>query len=373
MIYLDCAATSLQKPVSVRTALVNAMNTMASPGRGGHRPAMLAADAVLECREEISALFNVDDPEKVVFTSNATHALNIAIRTLVKRGDRVVVSGYEHNAVTRPLYAIGADVRVAACPLFDCEAAVNAFAQELPHAKCAICTHISNVFGFILPVERISALCRSHGVPLIVDASQSAGAMNIDFSALSAQYMAMPGHKALLGPQGTGVLICKDSASPLLAGGTGSDSMLQDMPDYLPDRLEAGTHNVAGIAGLRAGVRYVRSRGVATISAYDRHLMTMAAGILGRSNRLHLFSAENPKNQAGVLSLVAKGIDSTLLAERLGDRGIAVRAGLHCAPSAHRSAGTIDGGTVRLSFSVFNTETEVRKASMTLLEIIKKM
>ena len=257
MIYLDSAATSLLKPDGVAYAVTEAICTMASPGRGAYAPAMRAADVCYDCREALARLFNVPQPEKIVFTLNATHALNIAIRSLVREGTRVLISGYEHNSVTRPLRAAGAAVTAVRTPAFDADAFLQEFACALPGAECAVFTQVSNVFGFILPVGELAAMCRRRGVPFIIDASQSAGALDVDFSSLGADFIAMPGHKGLMGPQGTGVLICKNEAQPLLYGGSGSESRLQHMPDYLPDRLEAGTHNVAGIAGLGEGVKYI--------------------------------------------------------------------------------------------------------------------
>ena len=181
MIYLDCAATSLQKPKAVALSSCRAIRALASPGRGSHIPAMRAADCVFDCREMLAGFFNVPEPENVIFTFNATHALNIAIHSLVSAGDKVVVSGYEHNAVIRPLNELGAELLVAASPLFDRDAAVAAFAEKLEGAQCAVCTHVSNVFGFVLPVEEIAEICRERGVPLIVDASQSAGVLPINF------------------------------------------------------------------------------------------------------------------------------------------------------------------------------------------------
>ena len=200
MIYLDSAATSLLKPPSVAHAASMAIRTMASPGRGGHSAAMRAADTVFACRSAVAALFHVPEPERVVFTMNATHALDIAIHSLVSPGDPVVISGYEHNSVTRPLYALGAQVRVAASPLFDPAAAVDAFRRALPGARAAVCTMVSNVFGYLLPVQEIAELCAAARVPLIVDASQAAGCVALDASALGAAFVAMPGHKGLLGP-----------------------------------------------------------------------------------------------------------------------------------------------------------------------------
>ena len=371
MIYLDSAATTLQKPAAVARASAWAINHLASPGRGGHRPAMAAADTAFACREEAANLFHVSEPERVVFTFNATHGLNIAIRTLIKPGSRVVISGYEHNAVTRPLHAIpDVEIRVARSPLFDGAAALEAFRRELDQgADAAVCTHVSNVFGFILPVEEIAALCRDRGIPLIVDASQSAGCLPLDFEALGAAFAAMPGHKGLYGPQGTGLLLCGMDPEPLLWGGTGSESRLQSMPAFLPDRLEAGTHNVAGIAGLLEGLRFVRRRGVENIAAQESLLVRRLGEGRGEIPGARVFLAQNPLEQAGVLSFQLSGWDCEALGEELGTRGFALRAGLHCAPLAHESAGTLEQGTVRAGLSVFNTHREVEQLLRTLAKL----
>ena len=252
MIYLDSAATTFQKPPEVAAAMERALAVMSSPGRGGYPEAMAAAETAFACRSELAELFGLRDAERVVFTMNATHALNIAIKSLVSPGGRAVISGYEHNAVTRPLAALGAETAVAAGPLFRPEAVTAAFDRLItPETQVVICCHVSNVFGFIQPVEAVAALCRSRGVPLIIDASQSAGVLSLDMDALGAAFIAMPGHKGLYGPQGTGVLLCGEHVPvrPLMEGGTGSMSLRQEMPDFLPDRLEAGTHNMPGIAG----------------------------------------------------------------------------------------------------------------------------
>lgn len=364
MIYLDSAATTLQKPAGVAQASAWAINRLASPGRGGHRPAMAAADTAFACREAASRLFHVDGAEKVVFTFNATHGLNIAIKSLARPGSRVVVSGYEHNAVTRPLEALGAKIAVAAAPLFDSKAVTDAFDRlVVPGTDAVVCSHVSNVFGFIQPVEEIAAICRSRGVPFIVDASQSAGVLPLDMEALGAAFVAMPGHKGLYGPQGTGALLCREDVltRPLLEGGTGSQSIQQRMPDFLPDRLEAGTLNMPGIAGLLAGIRYVRRGGLEKILAHEKHLTQMAVQGLETLPGLRLFVSPGLRNQTGVLSLTAEGVDVENMGSALAERGIAVRAGIHCAPYAHRTVGTLDTGTVRISFSDFNTPEEVAR------------
>ena len=375
MIYLDSAATTLHKPPSVPRAAAWAMTHLASPGRGGHRPAVAAGETAFRCRQAAAELFGVSDPERVVFTSNATHALNIAIRTLVGPGDRVAVSGWEHNAVTRPLHALGAEVAAARAPLFDRRGQLDAFARALEgDVKAAVCTHVSNVFGFVLPVEEIAALCRRRGVPFVLDASQSAGCLPVSLEELGAAFAAMPGHKGLYGPQGTGLLLCGEGRLPeaLLAGGTGSLSALQTMPDFLPDRLEAGTHNIPGIAGLLEGLRYVKARGPEHILRHERALIRRAARRLSALEGVEVFAAPDPADQAGVLSFRVAGRDCEELGEALGRAGVAVRAGLHCAPEAHRSAGTLETGTLRLSVSAFNVPAEIDRAAEVLARLLRR-
>lgn len=345
MIYLDNGATSFYKPQAVYRAVARALRTCANPGRGGYEAAMNAARQVYHCREEASTLFDCQ-PEQVALTTSCTHGLNIAIRSLVKPGDRVVVSGFEHNAVTRPLHALGAEIAVAGRRLFDWEDTLEEFSKALKNgAKAAVFTHVSNVFGYILPVEELAAMCRARDVPFIIDAAQSAGSLPVKLNDLGAAFIAMPGHKGLLGPQGTGLLLCAKTAQPLLYGGTGSASIVQEMPEELPERLEAGTLNVPGIAGLAEGLRHLNRVGVETV--FHREHAQLQRCIRGLKRRgFRVFSGQH---QAATLSFLP-GMDCEEAAQLLAQQGIAVRAGLHCAPYAHESAGTLDTGTVRLSF-----------------------
>lgn len=374
MIYLDSAATTLQKPPSVARATAHAIDHLASPGRGGHRPAMAAADTAFACREEAAALFHVPSADQVVFTFNATHGLNIAIKTLIHPGDRVAISGYEHNAVTRPLHAIpGVELLVARSPLFDRQGMIDSFRRCLDQgADAAVCTHVSNVFGFILPIQEIAELCRQREVPLIVDASQSAGVLPLDVQELGAAFVAMPGHKGLYGPQGTGLLLCNCDPTPILEGGTGSESLKQAMPQFLPDRLEAGTHNIAGVAGLLEGLRFLRCRDVRWIAGHESRLIQRMGAGLSRLPGVEVFQASVPKVQSGVLSFRIKGKDCEDVGEALGDRGFALRAGLHCAPEAHRTAGTLETGTVRASVSAFNTEMEIDRFLRAVGDMVRR-
>ena len=373
MIYLDSAATTFQKPPSVTAAMQDALLTMSSPGRGGYPAAMKAAETAFQCRSELAELFGVGNPERVVFTSSATHGLNIAIKSLVPPGGKAVVSGYEHNAVTRPLTALGAEVSAAEAPLFRQSEVAAAFDRLIvPGTDAVICNHISNVFGFIQPVEAIAAMCRERGVPFIIDASQSAGVLPLNLDRLEAAFIAMPGHKGLYGPQGTGVLLCGENipVRTLLEGGTGSLSMQQEMPDFLPDRLEAGTHNMPGIAGLLAGVRFVKQRGMANILDHERHLTLLAAEGIRMLPGAKVLAMPGLREQAGVLSFVPLKKDVEEVGTRLAEQGIAVRTGLHCAPFAHKSAGTLDTGTVRVSFSDFNTRLEVYRLLAVLHDLL---
>ena len=345
MIYLDNGATSFHKPAQVRRAMLDAMDCCANPGRGGYRAAMEAANRVFRCRETAGELFGCE-PDQVVFTSNCTHGLNIAIRTLVGPGSRVAVSGFEHNAVTRPLHGLGAEIIVAGRKLFDWEDTLAEFEAALDRGvDAAVFTHVSNVFGYILPVEQMAQLCRRRGVPFIVDAAQSAGILPVSLSDWGADFVAMPGHKGLLGPQGTGLLLCRKMPKPLLMGGTGSESRNQDMPDFTPDRAEAGTLNVPGIAGLGAGMRWLQQTGLERIFNREQNAAKHCAEALERMG-MKVFHGPH---QAGTVSFVP-GCDCEEAAGILAKCGIAVRAGLHCAPYAHESAGTLDTGTVRVSF-----------------------
>ncbi len=355
--YLDNAATTLHKPPEVWPAMQKALETCGGAGRGGHAAAQEAAETLFYCREEAAKLFRMSGSERVILTCNATHALNIAIKGLARPGKKVLISGFEHNAVVRPLKSLerlGVQTVTLVTPLFDPEAVFHKFSDALTgDVGLCVCTHMSNVFGFILPVERISALCEKKGVPMIVDASQSAGLMPINGDLYP--YWCMPGHKSLYGPQGTGLLLVPPGGMlpPLLEGGTGGDSRSHIMPEYLPDRLEAGTHNAPGAAGLAAGLRFVQKNGY----DYTDSLLKKAIDSVSAIKGVRVFS--RPACQKALFSFTVDGKDSETVASALSDRDIAVRGGLHCAPLAHTTAGTEALGTVRAAFSYTNKERDI--------------
>ena len=367
MIYLDSGATSFRKPPAVARAMAWAVENCANPGRGGHQPAMAAAEAVFRCRKEAGLLFSLP-PEQVVFTVNCTQGLNMAIRTLVGPGDRVLISGFEHNAVTRPLYALGAEVLVAGRRLFDWEDTLEDWENNLKKGpKAAVFTQVSNVFGYILPTRQMAELCRKYKVPFVIDAAQGAGTLDLSMEELGADFAAMPGHKGLLGPQGTGLLLCGRTPAPLLYGGTGSLSREQEMPEFLPDRAEAGTLNVPGICGLLAGIRFVRKTGPGKLLAREAAQARRAGrGLQKLGCRVFI-----GPHQAGTVSFVTGDCERT--ARYLGTMGICTRAGLHCAPLAHESAGTIETGTVRVSYGMDASEGQTAALLRALGRLPRKL
>lgn len=364
MIYLDNGATSFPKPPAVNLAMLEAMDRCGNPGRGGYPLAMHGAQVVYRCRKRVAEFFECE-PEQVVFTSNCTQGLNMAIRTLFKPGDRVVISGFEHNAVSRPLHGLGCEMIVAGRKLFDWSDTLTEFKKALDSGVSgAVFTHVSNVFGYILPVAEMAKMCREKKVPFIIDAAQSAGHLKLSMRELGADFIAMPGHKGLLGPMGTGVLLCGRLPEPLVMGGTGSESKNQNMPEFLPDRGEAGTVNVPGIAGLDAGIGYLQKHNVKNIEKREQECAFRCAKELEKLG-FRVFYGEH---QAGTVSFLP-GVDCEEGAAFFSRKGIAVRAGLHCAPLAHESAGTLDTGTIRVSFGADANPTQV----MAFLRVASKL
>lgn len=365
-IYLDNAATSHPKPESVYLAVMHAMRHIgASPGRGGHRRSLDASRLLFQAREAIASLLSIPDSSRIIFTHSATEALNLALQGVLLPGDHVVTTAMEHNSLLRPLYLLrqrGVDLTVvpaAGDGLVDPDAVRAALR---PNTRMIAAGHVSNVCGAIQPVARLAAIARGAGALFLMDAAQSAGSLPIDVTGLGVDLLAAPGHKGLLGPQGTGFLYVAEGVGirPLLAGGTGSSSSSEDQPDVLPEGFEAGTHNLPGIAGLLAGVEFVLAQGVEAIGRREREHVAEIARRLAALPALTIHGPSLPAQRSGLLSFTVEGMDASSLAFMLDQRfDIAVRAGLHCAPQAHRSLGTYPAGTVRVSPGWFTTNDEI--------------
>ena len=379
MIYLDNAATTAIKPVSVRHAMQEAMtNYSANPGRGGYALSMDTAEMVYGCRERAARMFGLGQAEGVVFTQNCTHALNFAIKGLMPAGGKAVVSSLEHNAVMRPLTAMrqqGVRTDTAEVIFGDDDATFRSFERLIDaDTNVVICTHASNVCGLVLPIGRIGRLCRQRGIPFIVDAAQSAGMIPIDMTQMCIDCLCMPGHKGLYGPPGTGMLLTgRTIPQTVIEGGTGTFSIDFNQPENLPERLESGTINTVGIAGLSAGLAFVEQKGIGRIHDYEIGLLQELYDGL-RSIREVVLYMDRPSvsHFSPVLSFTVEGMPSEQVGEELAQAGFAVRAGLHCAPTAHRRLGTLEQGTVRVSPSVFSRREHIRAFCAQMKKIVKK-
>ncbi len=380
MIYLDNAATTFPKPMQVNQAVQLALQKYgANPGRSGHRMSMEAADEVFRCRSAITKLFHASGEECVVFTLNCTQSTNIVLKGLLKPGDHVVVSSMEHNAVMRPLQALvsrGVTYTQAQVYPGDNDATVHAFRNAInAKTRLIVCIHASNVWGIRLPVERIAALGHEYGIPIMVDAAQSAGVLPINLQDSGIDYLCLAGHKGLYGPMGTGVLITAkgEELDTLMEGGTGTNSASYDQPPSLPDRFESGTPNMPGIAGLRAGVEFVSRKGTEEIFRHESQLILYLYDCLSRMHGVTLYMPR-PESRyfAPLLSFNVEGKNSETVGQMLSKNGIAVRAGLHCAPAAHQVCGTLETGAVRVCPSVFTRRAEIDYFIMTLGKIIRK-
>lgn len=362
MIYLDNAATTYSKPKGVFAA---AAKSYANPGRGGSRVSLNASEAVYECRERLCALMGIDKPEDLIFTSNTTEALNLAIKGTVKKGDHVVMSGMEHNSVIRPVIACGAEystVKPDRSGKVDAEGYKRLIKSN---TKMIITTHASNITGTVNPIKEIGSLARSLGIIFLVDAAQTAGAVPINVKSDNIDMLAFAGHKLLFGPQGTGALYIKDDLNPLplKQGGTGSlsESLLQ--PNFRPDRYESGTLNTNGIAGLSKGVEYIQSVGLNKIRDREIKLTQRLLNGLSGIKNVTLYGTKNARERTGIVSFNIGKWDSVEVATLLDSRfGIVCRGGLHCSALGHKSMDTLKTGMVRLSVCYFTTEKEIDKA-----------
>ncbi len=381
IIYFDNAATSWPKPPETIAAMQNYLqNIGGSPGRSGHSLSIEAARIIFAAREKLAELFNIPDPLRIVLTKNATEALNIAIFGLLKPGDHVITSGMEHNSVMRPLRLMEArGIRITVIPcdktgLLDPAQIAGAIEKN---TKAIFITHASNVTGTVLPVADIGRIARDHDLVLCVDAAQTAGSYPIDVLDMNIDLLAFTGHKSLLGPSGTGGLYIREglekNITPLCVGGTGSRSEMEAQPDFMPDRYEAGTPNTAGFAGLRAGVEFVLSRGLDEIKSKEENLTKVFIEGIGNLPGITLYGQTSVDQRIPVVSFNIDGMDPAAVAWEIDERfKIMSRSGLQCAPAAHKTIGTYPVGTVRFSFSYFNTEEQVIQSIEALEQISRE-
>lgn len=365
VIYLDNAATTWPKPPNVLRAVNDALVRYgANPGRSGHRMSIETAEMIYTCREKVAAFFGLSDTQGVVFTANCTTALNMVIRGVVGDNGRVLISDVEHNAVWRTVNALSRGDRCDVAKWsYDDEETVENFRRAITRdTRLIVCTHASNVFGVVLPIRRLARLAHERGILICVDAAQSGGLLPIDMEVDDLDFVCVAPHKGLYAPMGTGLLLCRTRylLTPLICGGTGSDSLSAEQPSELPERLESGTVNVGGIAGIAAGVDFVASRGREILYSHEISLLRNAYDMLSNCAGVKLYA---PKAVVGrsapVLSVNIDGETSEAVAEMLSQNGVAVRAGLHCAPLAHRKFDTLPHGTVRIAPSAFTTPKEM--------------
>ena len=381
MIYLDNAATSWPKPPEVVKAMPDALERAGgNPGRSGHRLSIAAAREIYEAREDIASLFHVSDPLHVIFTCNATHAINIALKGLLKPGDHVVTTAMEHNAVMRPLRSLerqGVHLTVVPCAR-DGSLDVKQMAKAVNSTtRLVVMIHASNVAGTILPVAQVAAIAHRSGALLLVDAAQTAGAMSIDMPAIGIDLLAFTGHKELQGPPGIGGLVIGEAVDvsqiePLICGGTGSRSETEEQPQELPDKYEAGTPNLVGIVGLRAGIRWLRERGIEAVESHLKALVKELLEGLSQIPQIKVYGTLNPEKSVGFVSFIVANKRVSEIGMRLdAEHGILCRVGLHCAPAAHRTIGSFPEGTVRLAPGVFTTIEDIDTTIKAIEAVVK--
>lgn len=368
-IYLDNAATSFPKPKEVATAVYDFMvNNGTSSGRGSYKKAMQSDYIVYECRKLIGKLFNFDNPKKVVFTSNVTDSLNIAMRGILKENDHVITSSLEHNAVWRCLKTLERDINIK-IDTVECSKDGITNQQDIKKyikkdTALIVFTQASNVLGTIQPIREIGAIAREHNIPFLVDSAQSAGAMKIDVKEDNIDILAFTGHKSLLGPMGTGGLIINTDIDikPLKAGGTGGDSAYEYQPDYYPNHLETGTSNVSGIVGLREAIKFLNKEGIENIHNKEKELTKYALKKLETVKDIEIYGPKDCEKMLSVISFNIKDKRPEDVGSILDQKyDIMLRAGLHCAPTAHSVIGTKERGTLRIGLGYFNEKEDIDK------------
>lgn len=376
-IYLDNAATSYPKPQETLDAVCDFQrNSAANPGRSGHRMSVEAGRILYDCRDAAATLFGVENPLDIAFTLNATMALNIAIGGLLKPGDHVITTSMEHNSVARPLRWAEANgcglTVVGANPKTTRVDAADILAATTPETKLVVMTHASNVTGAINPIMDVGNELRKRGIPLLVDAAQTAGAVPIDVTGMGISLLAFTGHKSMFGPMGTGGLYVSPEVKldPIIRGGTGSRSEEDVQPEFMPDLLECGTPNTIGLAGLGAGIAFINRVGEKTISEHKRRLSERFLAAIAGIPRITSYGPSSAEDRIPNFALNIDGVACSEVSQRLDDDyGLLVRAGLQCAPWAHQTIGTYPAGTVRFSFGYFNTEGDIDAAAVALKEI----
>ena len=377
MIYLDNAATTFPKPDVVYDAVMDCMkNYCANPGRAGHRLSLRAGREIYDTRENLAKLFNIDNPMNIIFTSNATESLNLAIKGLLKTGDHVITTSMEHNSVIRPIMAlekIGVENTIVDCneegflDINDLEKAIK------PNTKLIVTTHASNVFGTLIDIKEVGLVAKKNNITYLVDASQTAGVYDIDVKNMNIDILATAGHKSLLGPQGVGILYIKEGIDldTLKEGGTGSQSEYLFQPQMLPDKYESGTHNTPAIAGLNAGVKYILDN-IDTIRRKEEELCEYMLSRLDEIKDIKIYGTKDIKKRVPVISINIADVDSGEITFILDSKyDIATRSGLHCSPLAHKTVGTIKQGTVRFSIGYFNTKDDIDRVIDALKKIEK--
>lgn len=376
MIYLDNAATTYPKPEKVYESILDCMkNYCANPGRAGHKLAMKAAREIYDARENIARLLGISDPMSIVFTHNATDSLNLAIKGVLESKDHVITTSMEHNSVIRPIKALeekGVENTVVKCNeegVLDCRDIEKAIK---PNTKLIVTTHASNVSGTLIDIKSVGEIAKKHGILYLVDASQTAGVYDIQVDENNIDMLAAPGHKCLLGPQGTGILYIRDGLklSILKEGGTGSKSEELYQPDLTPDKYESGTHNTPGIVGLNEGVKFIFEEGIENIRKHEEELCQYMLDRLNEVPDIKIYGPKDSKKRAAVISINIGNMDSgevTFLLD--SEYEIATRSGIHCSPLAHTTLGTLKQGAVRFSLGYFNTKEDIDKAIEALKEI----
>ncbi len=378
-VYFDNAATSWPKPPEVAAAVSSFISDVgANPGRSAHSLSIEASGVLYDARELAAKFFNLADTQRCIFTLNATTAINLVFKGLLRPGDHVITSGVEHNAVMRPLRALergGVEVTVLNCAPYghlDSEAVEHAIK---PNTKLVTLNHASNVTGTLLPIREVGRMCRAHGVPFMVDSAQTAGSVRIDMEADNIDLLVFAGHKSLLGPQGVGGVAIGGGVDfsriePLVRGGTGSGSEVEEQPNFLPDMFEAGTPNTPGISGLAAGITFVLSVGIEEIRAHELELTRMLLGCLREMPQVEILGDPDPETRVATVSFNLRGISPSEVGFRLDDEfGVLCRTGLHCSPATHKTLGTFPRGAVRFGLGYFSTEDEIDYATESLKKI----